>query len=79
MRGHLGTNAKWMFVRAFTVATLTSTAWYLWIVKPRKDGYREFYATYDPDIGDNNVMIDDNNKKSNYFIKSWIFTTMYFI
>ena len=49
MRGHLGTNAQWMFVRAFTVATITSLGWYYWIVKPRKDGYREFYATYDPE------------------------------
>ena len=49
LRGHLGRNSYYMFARAFTIATINSVAWYFLVVKPKKDGYRDFYATYDPE------------------------------
>ena len=49
LRGYLVSRIKRTFVEAFTFATLTGIGWYFWVVKPRKDAYREFYANHDPD------------------------------
>ena len=49
MRGYVVKRIQRTFVEAFTLATLGSMGWYFYVVKPRKDAYREFYANHDPD------------------------------
>ena len=38
-----------MTIIFFQFSTVTSVAWYLGVNKPRKEAYKNFYATYDAD------------------------------
>nr|ALS05156.1 cytochrome c oxidase subunit 6C-1-like isoform X1 [Paracalanus parvus] len=49
MRGmHVNVIKKNLIV-ATAFSTVTSVAWYLGVNKPRKEAYKNFYATYDAD------------------------------
>ena len=49
MRGYLTKNIKFNVTGAFICGFVTSALWYYGVMVPRKEAYRNFYATYDPD------------------------------
>ena len=49
LRGALSRNIKLHMSLAFAFATFNSILWHYGVCEPRKEAYRNFYATYDPD------------------------------
>merc|ERR1712062_865326 len=49
MRGMHVAQIKKILIGATLFSTATSAAWYLGVNKPRKEAYKNFYATYDAD------------------------------
>ena len=49
MRGYLSKSIQKNMILAFAFATVNSALWYFGVMQPRKEAYRNFYATYDPD------------------------------
>ena len=49
MRGMHVNQIKKILIGATVVATGAAGAWYMLVNKPRKENYRNFYATYDAD------------------------------
>ena len=49
MRGYLALETKKRFAYSFLFATVNCALFHFYVVEPRKDAYRNFYATYDPD------------------------------
>jgi cytochrome c oxidase subunit 6c len=49
MRGYLAHETKKRFAYSFLFATVNCALFHFYVVEPRKDAYRNFYATYDPD------------------------------
>merc|ERR1719433_2407445 len=49
MRGMHVNQIKGILMKATIFSTITSTAWYMLVNKPRKEAYKNFYATYDAD------------------------------
>ena len=42
-------------------STATSAAWYLMVNKPRKEAYKNFYATYDADADFERMKVMDQS------------------
>jgi cytochrome c oxidase subunit 6c len=49
MRGYLTKGIQKHLMLGFAFSMFNCTAWYFGVIKPRKEAYRNFYATYDPD------------------------------
>ena len=49
LRGHLDRKIKMHLPIAFGLATAAATFWHFYVCEGRKENYRNFYATYDPD------------------------------
>ena len=49
MRNFIASTLKRHMVIAFVFSCATTSAYYFAVFKPRKEAYRNFYASYDPD------------------------------
>jgi len=49
MRNFISSVLKKHMAIALGLSVVTTTAYYVGVFKPRKEAYRNFYATYDPD------------------------------
>ena len=49
LRGHLNSSIKRNLIGAFLFGTVNATLWWYFVCENRKQVYRNFYATYDPD------------------------------
>ena len=49
MRGYLNKQIQKNLIAAFSFATVNASLWWYFVCEKRKENYRNFYATYDPD------------------------------
>ena len=49
LRGGLAKSITRNVIAAFAFGTVNSVLWWAFVMEPRKQAYRNFYATYDPD------------------------------